>query len=237
MRDLYLEEFHTPSACIAYGANIESSTQPDIVRQYGLEPHHYYLIASRLVPENNAALIVEGFKKAQTARILAIAGDANYRSTFIDDLKANAGERVRFLGHVDSIEHVKELHCNSYAYIHGHAMGGTNPALLKALAYGNCVLAHDNRFNAEVLDGHGLLFRDADELAEKINLIESRPELAETYRRQAPDRIRAAYTWEHITDQYEELFYLLATGQDPTKVHSSVLGPRHSEEAAALINH
>jgi glycosyltransferase involved in cell wall biosynthesis len=235
MRDLYLEEFNTPSTCIAYGANIESSTQPGVVRQYGLEPGNYYLIASRLVPENNADLIVEGFKNSLTSRVLAIAGDANYRSEFISDLKANAGERIRFLGHVDNIEHVKELHCNAYAYIHGHMMGGTNPALLKALAYGNCVLAHDNRFNAEVLDGHGLLFRDAAELAEKINLVETRPDLAEGYRRRAPDRIRAAYTWEHITDQYEELFYLLATGQDPTRVHSSVLDPRNSEEAEAFV--
>jgi glycosyltransferase involved in cell wall biosynthesis len=223
MRKLYLEEFNTRSACIAYGATIERSTNPDSVRQYGLEPGNYYLIASRLVPENNAAMIVEGFKKAPTERVLAIAGDANYRSEFVSDLKANAGNQVRFLGHVDNIEHVKELHCNAYAYIHGHMMGGTNPALLKALAYGNCILAHDNRFNAEVLGGHGLLFRDADELAEKVHLIESKPELAESYRRQAPDRIREAYTWDRITDQYEELFYQLAAGEDPTRVHSSVL--------------
>jgi len=224
MRDLYLEEFKTPSTCIAYGANIESSTHPEVVRQYGLEPGEYYLIASRLVPENNAAMIVEGFKKAPTQRVLAIAGDANYRSAFASDLKANAGARIRFLGHVDNIDQVKELHCNCYAYIHGHMMGGTNPALLKALAYGNCILAHNNEFNAEVLAGHGLLFRDADELAEKIQAIETRPELAESYRSHAPDRIRAAYTWERITDQYEELFYLLAAGEDPTRVHSSVVG-------------
>lgn len=231
MRDLYLEEFNTPSACIAYGANIETSTHPEVVRQYGLEPGGYYLIASRLVPENNAAMIVEGFQKAPTQRVLAIAGDANYRSRFITDLKAKAGDRVRFLGHVDSIEHVKELHCNCYGYIHGHMMGGTNPALLKALAYGNCVLAHNNEFNAEVLAGHGMLFRDADELAEKIRAIESGPELAESYRRHATDRIRAAYTWERITDQYEELFYLLAAGEDPTRVHSSVVGSFGSNTA------
>jgi len=175
MRKLYLEEFNTPSACIAYGATIERSTNPGCVRQYGLEPGNYYLIASRLVPENNAAMIVEGFKNASTERVLAIAGDANYRSEFVSDLKANAGDRVRFLGHVNNLEHVKELHCNASGYIHGHMMGGTNPALLKALAYGNCILAHDNRFNAEVLAGYGLLFRDADELAEKIQLSENRP--------------------------------------------------------------
>jgi glycosyltransferase involved in cell wall biosynthesis len=222
MRKLYLDEFKTPSSCIAYGGNIESSANPEIVRQYGLEPGGYYLIASRLVPENNAALIVEGFKRAPTRRLLAIAGDANYRSSFIDDLKSNAGDRVRFLGHVDSIEHIKELHCNCYAYIHGHMMGGTNPALLKALGYGNCILAHDNPFNAEVVADHGLLFRDAGELAEKIRLIECDPDLAENYRRHAPERVRDVYNWDRITSQYEELFYLLAAGEDPTRQHSSV---------------
>ena len=222
MRKLYLDEFKTPSACIAYGGNIETSSNPAIVRQYGLEPGNYYLIASRLVPENNAALIVEGFKKSSTKRLLAIAGDANYRSGFIDDLKNNAGERVRFLGHVDSIEHIKELHCNSYAYIHGHMMGGTNPALLKALGFGNCILAHDNPFNAEVLAAHGLLFKDASDLAAKIQLIEDDPGLAEDYRHRAPDRIRNFYNWERIVDQYEELFYQLAAGEDPTQIHSSV---------------
>ena len=222
MRKLYLDEFGTPSACIAYGANIESSTNPEVVGQYGLERGNYYLIASRLVPENNATLIVEGFKRSTTRRILAIAGDANYRAKFIDDLKSSAGDRVRFLGHVSSIDHVKELHCGAYAYIHGHMMGGTNPALLKALGFGNCILAHDNPFNSEVIGGHGLLFKDADELAQKIDLIESRPDIAEGFRRSAPDRVRARYTWEHITDQYEELFYQLAAGEDPTRVHSSV---------------
>jgi glycosyltransferase involved in cell wall biosynthesis len=223
MRRLYLDEFNTPSVSIAYGGKIEHSVNPEVVRQYGLEPGNYYLIASRLVPENNAALIVEGFRKSPTKRILAIAGDANYKSQFISDLKAHSGDRVRFLGHVDNIDHVKELHCNAYAYLHGHMMGGTNPALVKALGYGNCILAHANAFNEEVLDGYGLLFHDADDLAEKIGLIESQPELAENFRRRAPDRVRTVYNWDRITEQYEEFFYQLAAGQDPMKVHSSVL--------------
>ena len=235
MRQLYLEKFNTPSACIAYGGNIEVSEHPEIVRQYGLEPGGYYLIASRLVPENNAALIVEGFKKAHTNRVLAIAGDANYRSQWVIDLKNNSSERVRFLGHVDSMEHVKELHCNSYAYIHGHMMGGTNPALLKALAYGNCILAHANVFNAEVLGSYGLLFHDAEELAAKIHLIEQKPELAEEYRRRAPERIRTVYNWERITDQYEELFYQLAAGEDPTRVHSSVTEAAQHEMTGTTV--
>lgn len=223
MQRIYLEDFNTPSACITYGANIESSVNPGLVRQYGLEPGGYYLIASRLVPENNAAIIVEGFQKARTNKVLAIAGDANYKSQFVADLKRSAGDRVKFLGHVDSIEHIKELHCNCYAYIHGHMMGGTNPALLKALGYGNCILAHDNRFNAEVIGDYGILFSDSNDLGRQIECIETNPEIAQELRRRAPNRIREKYTWDLITDQYEELFYQLASGEDPTQIHSTVL--------------
>ena len=132
MQRIYLEQFGTRSACIAYGSEHRASTNPDVVRQYGLEPFEYYLIASRLVPENNADLIVRGFERLRTNRLLAIAGDANYRSAFVDALKQTRDPRVRFLGHVGNSDHVKELHCNCYGYIHGHSVGGTNPALLKA---------------------------------------------------------------------------------------------------------
>ena len=69
MHRIYMDEFHTPSACIAYGANIEVSTDPDAVRQYGLTPGEYYLIASRMVPENNADLIVDAFNRIKTDKV------------------------------------------------------------------------------------------------------------------------------------------------------------------------
>jgi glycosyltransferase involved in cell wall biosynthesis len=77
MRRIYLDQFGTPSVSIAYGANIERAENPEVVRQYGLEPGGYYLVASRLVPENNADLIVRAFEKVKTSRMLAIAGNAN----------------------------------------------------------------------------------------------------------------------------------------------------------------
>jgi glycosyltransferase involved in cell wall biosynthesis len=223
MRRIYLEEFGTPSVSIAYGANIEKSANPEVVRQYGLEPSGYYLVASRLVPENNADLVVRAFEKVKTPRLLAIAGNANYRSAFVDRLKETKDTRVKFLGHVRNAEHVKELHCNAYAYVHGHSLGGTNPALLKALGCGNCVLALGTAFNQEVLKDYGILFEnDALDLTRKMQSIEDHPEIAAEYRVRAPHRIREAYTWGNITDQYEELFLQLANGQDPTKVHSTI---------------
>jgi len=215
MQRIYLEEFGTRSTCIAYGANIESSTNPEAVRKYGLEPFQYYLIASRLVPENNADLIVEGFKSSASGKVLAIAGDANYRSTFVNSLKRTTDSRIRVLGHVGNSDDVKELHCNCYAYIHGHSVGGTNPALLKALGYSNCVLALNNGFNRDVLGDYGVLFDSAADLSLKIDRLEQNPHEAERLRQKAPQRILERYTWEHVTDQYEDYFRRLVAGESP----------------------
>ena len=234
MHRVYMDDFHTPSACIAYGANIETSTNPDVVRQYGLTPGQYYFIASRLVPENNADLIVNAFSRMKTDKVLAIAGNANYKSDFVEKLKRTAGPNVKFLGHVGSVDHVRELHCNCYAYVHGHMMGGTNPALVKAMGFGNMVIALNTLFNQEVVQNYGILFeKNVDDLQQKLQYIEDNPSIAAEYRRRAPDRIREAYTWDHITDQYEELFLQLAAGDDPTRTHSTVVN--HPEALARTL--
>jgi glycosyltransferase involved in cell wall biosynthesis len=237
MHRVYMDDFHTPSACIAYGANIEASTNPDVVTQYGLIPGKYYLIASRMVPENNADLIVNAFNRIKTDKTLAIAGNANYKSEFLQKLKETAGPNVKFLGHIGNAEHVKELHCNCYAYVHGHMMGGTNPALVKALGYGNMVLALNTLFNEEVVQDYGVLFdMTVDDLQKKMQYIEDHPAIAADYRRRAPERIREAYTWDHITDQYEELFLQLAAGDDPTRTHSTVVNHRDALARTASLS-
>jgi glycosyltransferase involved in cell wall biosynthesis len=223
MQQIYLDEFGTTSACIASGTDIQLSIKPEIVSKYGLEPFKYYLIASRLVPENNADLILKAFERVRTERLLAIAGTANYKSKFVERLKETKDPRVRFLGHIDEPEHMKELHCNTYAYVHGHSLGGVNPALLKALGCGNCVLALNTPFNLEPLQNYGIPFEDnVDDLARKLQEIENDPDRASEYRRRAPERIREAYSWETITNQYEEFFLRLVAGEDPTRTHSSV---------------
>ena len=205
------------------GSDVQVSTRPQIVREYGLQPFGYYLIASRLVPENNAELIVNAFERVRSNRLLAIAGTANYKSKFVERMKETKDPRVRFLGHIADPEHMKELHCNAYAYLHGHSLGGVNPALLKALGCGNCVLALNTPFNVEPLQDYGILFdHDVSDLARKLQEIEDHPAIAAEYRRRAPERIREAYSWETITDLYEEFFLRLMAGEDPTRTHSSV---------------
>ncbi len=210
MQDYYKKEFNCDSTDIAYGADLKYAENPDAIRKLGLEPFNYYLIASRLVPDNNADIIVKAFMKSNSKRVLAIAGGTVYKNPFEEELRAIADpERIKFLGHINDSNLIKELHANAFAYTHGHEFGGTNPALLKGLAYGNCVIALDTVFNREVLkDGeYGILYKkDVSDLAEKINRIDGDETLAQSYRDKSRNRITERYTWEHITDQYLEVF-------------------------------
>lgn len=212
MQVFYREQFNKETTMIAYGAYVESSSKPELISQYGVEPGDYYLIASRLIPENHGDLITEAFLQSGSRRKLVIAGGANYDSPFHRKIRSFAGEKVILTGHIDDQEIIKELHCNCFAYLHGHSVGGTNPSLLKAMGYGNCILALDTVFNREVLADGGLFFpRDAGALAQMIRDVESEPALVANLRRMGPERIRENYTWEKIAGQYDELFREVAS--------------------------
>lgn len=213
MRKFYIDEFHKETTMIAYGAYVESSEHPEIVERFGVRPNEYYLIASRLIPENHADVIVEGFLKSSTAKKLVIAGAANYESPFHRRLREIANEHVIFTGHIHDQTVIKELHCNCFAYIHGHSVGGTNPSLLKAMGYGNCILALDTVFNREVLEDTGLFFsKDPANLAELIRLIERDGNLRSALKKKAPVRILEHYSWDKVSQQYEDLFLKVVDG-------------------------
>lgn len=224
MQRFYRERFGRDSYFIAYGADTTESTDPALIAAYGIKPFGYYLIASRLVPENNPDLLIDAYLASGATRPLVVAGGANYKSTWVNSLLSRGGDRVRFIGHVGSAEAVRELHCNCYAYLHGHSLGGTNPSLLKALGYGNCVLALDNPFNREVLTGadgtqYGILFpRDVNALSNTMRTLEADGALAAGYRGRARDRIREAYSWDLIADKYETMFRAVASARPGDKL-------------------
>lgn len=207
IKDYYLERYKTDSTFIAYGARIEQSEQPEILKEYGLTPGSYFFVASRLEPENNADLTIKAFEKVNTDKKLIIAGGANYKSSFIEELKKTKDPRVEFLGAIYKEGHIKELHCHCYAYVHGNEVGGTNPALLKALGYGNTVLALNVPFNTEVVKDAGIMYeKSVDDIAKKMQYIVDNPQLRDTFKTRAINRILEDYTWEKITDEYEVFF-------------------------------
>ncbi|HPP13490.1 MAG TPA: glycosyltransferase, partial [bacterium] len=103
--------------------------------------------------------------------------------------------------------HIEELHCHAYAYIHGNEVGGTNPALLKAMGCGNCVLALDVPFNREVLADAGLFFSaEPNDLLTKLRYVLNNPEIVRRFGEKARERVSRYYRWEEVIKEYEALF-------------------------------
>lgn len=209
MREIYLKEFKTDSAVIAYGANIRYSKQAKLINKWSLKPNEYYLIVGRLIPDNNALTILQEFVKSSSDKKLVIVGDVPYDDEYAINIKKVKDERILFTGYVNGSDELAELYHNCFAYFHGHEFGGTNPTLLKALAYGCAIIALDTIFSREVLknEDYGMYFtKDTDSLSHLINCIEKDSELLKSYRDKSRNRILENYTWEKIAQQYLDLF-------------------------------
>jgi glycosyltransferase involved in cell wall biosynthesis len=209
MRRIYLEKFGVESEVIAYGAHERYSTTDEKIKEFGLEKNGYYLVVGRLIPDNNADLVVEGFKRAATNKKLVVVGDVPYKDEYADQIKAEASDKIIFTGYVYDQELLMELYANAYVYVHGHEYGGTNPTLLKALAYGCSILALDTPFSREVLldEEFGTYFeKNPDSFAEAVSRLDSEPDRVQRQKEHSRDRIKDTYTWDKIAKQYDDLF-------------------------------
>lgn len=224
MQKIYKKEFNRDSTVIAYGANIRYSKNARLIEKWNLKKHQYYLIVGRLIPDNNADVIVREFIKTRSCRKLVIVGDVPYKDEFAQRLKGTEDPRLIFTGYVTDQDELAELYHHCFAYFHGHEFGGTNPALLKALAYGCAVLALDTVFSREVLKSgeYGLFFnKSSDSIKNLIQEVEAHPRLLEGFRTRSRRRIEENYTWEKITNQYIQLFESLTSGKSPVRMKSS----------------
>jgi glycosyltransferase involved in cell wall biosynthesis len=189
------------------GVDTSAPTRPEILDEYKLRPKEYFLTVCRIEPENNVDVIVRGFLRLSTAKRLVVVGGVNYRSQYFEKLKRVHDERVLFTGPVYEDGHVDSLLKHCYAYIDGHEVGGTSPGLLRAMARGCCVLVLNKPFNAEVVGEAGVLWeRDEQDLAEKMASLLKDPASAESYGRQALNRVREEYSWESVVDAHERFF-------------------------------
>ena len=207
IHDYYRARHNASSTMIAYGSEVERRPDRELVRKWRVEPNRYVLYVSRLEPENNARLVIEAFKKVRTAYRLLIVGDAPYAEQYITDLKARArgDKRIIFTGFVFGQDY-RALQQNAYCYVHATEVGGTHPALLEAMGYGNCVLTLATPENVEVVGDAGVIYADEFDLAEKLQRVLRDGSLVHAYRQRAQARIRSNYHWDGVVDQYEQLF-------------------------------
>jgi glycosyltransferase involved in cell wall biosynthesis len=213
MGKVYEREFAATSTVITYGANIRESRNPELISRWGVQHFGYYLVVGRLIPDNNADLILREFIGSRSTMKLVIVGDVPYNDSYAQSVKGVKDPRIIFTRYITDQNELAELYHNCFVYLHGHEFGGTNPAMLEALAYGCAIGALDTVFTREMLnDGeYGLYFtKERGNLAALLQVMENSPARIEELRRKSRQRISDQYTWEKITGEYMQLFESLA---------------------------
>ncbi len=205
----YMETYGASSTYIAYGSDLPRRPAGPTLAHLGLAPHSYVLFVGRLVPENCAHHLVEAWRSLDTEMKCVIVGDASYAEDYKAELRRLAGgdARIIFTGYVFG-EGYWELSGNAYAFVETSGVGGTHPALVEAMSFGNCVVVNDTAENLETIGHAGLWYdgwRGAVSLAPVLRTLLDTPALAEVYRQAAAQRASTVYSWEAVTDAYEAL--------------------------------
>lgn len=209
IREYYRSRYHAESRMIAYGTDPIREETTAVLDHLGVEPGSYVLYVSRLEPENNAHVVIKAYEGVQTDRALLIVGDAPYAHAYIAELKQTRDARIRFPGAIYGPGY-RELQSHAALYVHATEVGGTHPALVEAMGAGNCVIVYDTPENREVVADCGLFYRSAEELTRLIQHAIDNPALREELGAKARARAQAVYSWDAITDQYEQLFQEMA---------------------------
>jgi len=212
----HLTKRHNPRRVvyIAYGARELVPSQPskddeiEILNRYGVSPGKYYLTVARIVAENNVHLEVEGFKKSKSKKKLVIVGNFNRKDPYTRHLLKLKGDsnNIIFLDPIYDKEVLGVLRKNCFAYIHAYEVGGTNPSLLEQMLFKRPILAYDVPFNKEVLQEGGIYFRDAEDLANKMEMLERGEFDLKLIKKIQITRIKRQYNWEKVAREYERLF-------------------------------
>ncbi len=233
IRDYYQQEYSAESTVIAYGHNnslresvvakvegkqIQTEGQ-EIFNELGIEPGRYLLYVSRLEPENNAHQVIEAYTRMEGAKVpLVIVGDAPYSEEYkglLRELAQSASgegeDRVIFAGYRFGADY-SILQLGALVYIQATEVGGTHPALVEAMGFGNCIVANGTPENCEVVGSDGLTYRpgDLEQLSEQLRSLIDNETRVEEFRELAFRAAEERYDWTKIASEYKELFTLLS---------------------------
>jgi glycosyltransferase involved in cell wall biosynthesis len=196
---------------IPYGADFVGDADEAPVRELGVRPDNYFISVARIEPENSILAIIDAFQGADTGMDLVVVGNLDPDNAYHRKVRKAGGSRVLFPGAIYHDQTLKALRFHARAYLHGHQVGGTNPALVEALGAGNAVIAHDNRFNRWTA-GEGQRFFATIEACSSHMRRLARDDLAlHAARIAARERHEEDFQWHDVLARYQALLL----GQKP----------------------
>ena len=209
IQDYYKEKYGKESKFLAYGATIHDHYNVDYLKEYGLTANDYFIIVARLEPENNIYMAIDGYLASEQygKKPLVVVGKTN--TPYGKKLVAKYGNNpnIKFVGGIYDFDKLNSVRHFSYAYFHGHSVGGTNPSLLEAMASECFILSHNNVFNHSVLRDNAIYYQSTEDVTKLLNDIDR-----VVYKYKSDfisgnlDVIRNEYSWEKLIDEHEKYF-------------------------------
>ncbi len=209
----YIKRYKAYTHYIPFGAETEKlkiaeHEELNKILGFELESNNYYLLISRLEPENNVEMILDAYKALEQDNIFLVIGstDTKYGKYLLK--KFGSCNKIIFTGSIFRKTILNALRANCKAYFHGHSVGGTNPSLIEAMAASCLIFAHDNIFNRHVLGDNAYYFSNKDVLSDNLRSIAEKIGKKEEFARANIQKIKESYNWDRLTEQYIELFRL-----------------------------
>jgi glycosyltransferase involved in cell wall biosynthesis len=196
----WFERFGRRGTYIPYGGDFQ--VYPSLKDDFK-DP--YLLVVSRLVPENSIDVFLDAAPKIQSFVAIVIVGNSSSTSSYPSKILALSSQfpKIKWLGQVSDDHFLKSLWQHCAVYFHGHTVGGTNPALVQAMASGAPILAIDSEFNHEVLGDSGIFTPPkADAIVQAVHELISDKSLAQEIGQGARQRALGRFTWEKVNLQY-----------------------------------
>lgn len=203
-------EFGRDGKFIPYGGTVP----PELPAPDGFKRRSYVLMVARFVPENSIDEFIDAAELLSSDTDIVIVGSSGYGGDFdskVGDLAARR-PNITWLGHVSDDELLFALWQNAGAYFHGHSVGGTNPALVQAMACGAPIVARDTVYNREVLGPGAILVQpQGNAIASEIKKLLDDRTLQENQSSAAARRAADRYSWSKVCESYDSVLTELAS--------------------------
>jgi glycosyltransferase involved in cell wall biosynthesis len=202
--------FGAQGTFIPYGGDVP----PPLRVADGLTHRGYVLVVARFVPENSIREFFQAVPTIAAKHPVVIVGSTGYGGELDEIARGLAAchPSVAWLGHVSNDPLLLSLWQHAGVYFHGHSVGGTNPALVQAMAAGAPIVARDTIYNREVLGAAGrFVAAEPNTIADAIlAMMGSRTELDDACQANVR-RAEEHYSWKQVCNDYERALRELIT--------------------------
>jgi len=207
----WLSEFGRDGVFIPYGGEFPGT----LPIEPGLTHRQYILLVARFVPENTIREFLDAARELASEWDVVLVGSSGYGGDLDETARAlcDSNPRVHWYGHISNDDRLLSLWQHAGVYFHGHTVGGTNPALVQAMACGAPTVARDTAYNREVLANAGAFVSgDKGAVAKGIVAVMRDSRLQGELSSRATERAMQNYTWRSVCERYEQVLTQLVFG-------------------------